>query len=80
MNCEILKNKTNFLQWTGGTFGLHRRNPTEGSESSVGPNLVFQKNALAEPLPRFRRFRQSQKMRQSHVLTRETIFKFFENS
>ena len=38
MNWEIMKNKNNFCRLTGGTLGLHGRNPTEGSAGSVGSN------------------------------------------
>lgn len=36
MNWEIMKNKNNFCRLTGGTLGVHGRNPFEGSAGSVG--------------------------------------------
>ena len=36
MICGIKKNKQDFCRSSGGTLGLHGRNPFEGSASSVG--------------------------------------------
>ena len=76
---ELKKNDKNFLQVTGGTLRQHRRNPPEGSGWSVGPFLDCPENILAEPIFGCRQIRQTWKTWQSAFLTRETIFKFFEN-
>jgi hypothetical protein len=58
LDVEILKTKTKFLQATGGTLRIHRRNPFEGTVWSVGPILDYPENALAEPNFGYRLIRQ----------------------
>ena len=77
---ELKKNDKKFLQETGGTLAKHRWNPVLGSVWSVGPFLGCPEISLAEPIWGCRQIRQVWKTRQSTILTRETIFKFFENS
>ena len=48
----------NFLQVLDETKRLHRRNPEFGSAWSVGPNLGYPENALAEPYIWFHQIRQ----------------------
>ena len=77
---ELRKNDKRFLQEAGGSLAKHRRNPVLGSVWSVGPFLGCPEISLAEPIWGCRQIRQVWKTRQSTILTRETIFKFFENS
>ena len=61
LDVEMLKRKIKNLQDTGGTLGIHRRNPNLGSVWSVGPNLGYPGFALAEPKIGIRLIRQEQK-------------------
>ena len=58
LDVEMLKRKIKILQETGGTLGIHRRNPNLGSVWSVGPNLGYPGFERAEPNFGIRRFRQ----------------------
>ena len=46
----------------------------------LGQILEYPEITLAEPILGYRQIRQTWKIRQSAILTRETIFKFYKNS
>ena len=77
---ELRKTNKTFCVHTGGTQGIHGRNPLEGSAGSVGSDSGIPRKYTGGTHVRDPPAPPALKTGQNVFLTRKTIFEFFENS